>query len=1162
MHDDISVLIDSLRRGDYEDPAEKIRLLAAALREHHADDALLLALLQAPQTPLRLAGLEACRNGQPSPEILAAMERLSGDAEEGVRQRLADVIATLSETLFATTLRALIQDRDDAVRMAAVKTAAVRLEFFDEVCALLLEDTDWQVRDSTARAIAEVDNPGYIAPLFTALAQDDDSDVQRQCARALERWLGRDPAAASERLPDDLEVIAGARQAVDDIYGRFPRLTAWIRERTATIVSPKALEKYGTDLTLLAQSGALPRAYGVEELVETLVGMIDRETPRSIVLLGNAGCGKSALVNELTYTLARPEHGGWHVLRVSPSDFMAGTLYMGEWETKVKEMVEAIRRPRRVLLYVPKLSDLHAAGRWSKSDSNVASALAPYLEDGSVLLLGESTPKEYERGLGGEESLRRLFDPVKVPDADAEQTGAILRAISDAAGAVIEDAVLDGLRELCDHFLGHTARPGNAAVLLRAVIEQADPGAPVALRAVLEALSRSTGIPVDLLDDAQALDAGVVRAFFEGRIIGQPEALDAVVDVVTLIKSGLIDPNKPLGIFLFVGPTGVGKTELARALAEYLFGDPARLLRYDMSEYASNEGFERLIGSSQQNGMLTDAVRQNPFSVVLLDEIEKSHVNVFDLCLQVFDAGRLTDGRGATVDFRRTIVILTSNIGATGAGLRVGFGVDGDEAAPETNADRTLRALSQYFRPEFLNRIDRIVNFRPLSLEVAERIARREVNQVLQRSGITRRRLTIDIDPAVVSLLVKEGYSPYFGARPLKRTVERLLLLPLARVIAAGRIAAGDVLRLTLRDGRIAVQVVPAPSIPTPAQEPAPAALLPDTERLLEAYRALDGPLQALDERKSMLLELTHQSSFYRDAPLRVRTFEEIHRLDRFLEMTGHVGESLERLADRLRQGAPRRGDDAGIRRQLAGLEGQLQQLRFIATCGDAHDLGDAVLQVSLVDRQGKPLDGVRQLAEMYLGVAARWGMQGEVLAEFVDAQTDSIYLRVVGLGAFALLRRESGLHQFTRRSQRHVPRTGQEIHEDEKEFLRVDCLPALEKPDARFIAGVKARVHALRPAWSRLIAGADQHGYLFHEPSLRSLEAWTTGPRAEALERLLYLSYLQVQAADPPPPPAALVRAYQFGAGARVRDIRTGRSTTRLKDVLRGRLELFLFAE
>jgi len=316
----------------------------------------------------------------------------------------------------------------------------------------------------------------------------------------------------------------------------------------------------------------------------------------------------------------------------------------------------------------------------AKTDASVATALAPHIERGAVAILGESTVEGFRQGLGSNRALRRLFHSIEVPEAGLEQTRSIVQCVVDEAGVEAPEQVIERLMELADFYAAGIVQPGRTVGLLRRVLSStAGRAGPLTDRDVLETIASSTGVPVQFLDDAEPLDRAQVRNFFEARVMGQPEALDAVADLVTLVKAGLTDPNKPFGVLLFVGPTGVGKTELARALAELLFGDPKRMVRLDMSEFATYEAYDRLIGQGwrgAQPGILTSAVREKPFAVLLFDEIEKAHPNIYNLCLQIFDAGRLTDSQGRTADFRRTIIILTSNIGqsmTTDRG-RVGFG--------------------------------------------------------------------------------------------------------------------------------------------------------------------------------------------------------------------------------------------------------------------------------------------------------------------------------------------------------------------------------------------------------------------------------------------------------------------------------------------------------
>jgi len=1162
MNDEIQSLLDSIRRGQYEDPAEKIALLAAALQDGKADEALLASLLRAPQVPLRLAALEACRLRKLQ-ALEPALVMLADDSESRVRLKLLECLDAVSLPAAGGVLLKLVEDEQPEVRAQAIKSSAGRRALIALQSRLLLNDPSWAVRQAAATALGSHPKLQGGADLLRALAQDADSDVCTECAKQLDRQFMSDGPAAVEQLPTDIEQLCKAEAAVVQLGGRFNHLLEWLRGHTAIAVNPRELAKYGTDLTTLAEAKSLPRAHQVESMLATLTDLLGRQRRRSIALIGRAGAGKTALVNELVYALARPEHGGWRVLRVSPADLMSGTKYLGEWETKVKELIAAIKRPRRVLLYVTSLGDLSSAGRSSQSDFNIAAALAPHLDDGSVMLLGESSPEEFERGLGRESSLARLFDKVLVEEASVEQTEAILHATRDEGSVAVSDERLSEIVELSGFFLGHLARPGGAATLLRSVMAWAqETGHDVARLDILKILSQSSGLPVQLLDDGTALNQAELRGFFEKQIIGQPEAIDAVVDVVTLIKAGLTDPNRPFNVMLFVGPTGVGKTELARSLAEYIFGDPSRLLRFDMSEFAGPEGFARLIGSRDENGLLTDAVRQRPFSVLLFDEIEKSHLNVFDLCLQIFDAGRLTDGRGRLVDFRRTVVILTSNVGAEGPGSRLGFGAAGNETAgaPVADPDRTLRDLSRVFRPEFLNRIDRIVSFRPLSLEVAERIARRELGLVLQRSGVARRSLAVNTDPSVISLLVREGYSPHFGARPLKRTVERHVLLPLARFIAGAQGRDHSVLSLIARDSQVEVRVISEPARPrkAPVKSGAKEASVDgEIAGLAERMAGLEASLGGFQSRKSELVAMTVQPGFFERTRERAAVFDELHRLDEFLARCAALREGLDRFLAGAAGRTSSRSDAAVVERRDE-LRSELEQLDLVRSARDTALLGDALISITLVKADGEPLDAVRKLAETYQQRAARRRLQAEVVAERWTDSTDEVHLKIPGLGALALFSAEIGLHEFNSRRRLKGSRAGREqIHKDAS-LVRVEVLGVNGEPDKRFTRAVETRVSALKPPRSRLLDKAGWSVRVFHPATVRSVEAWLGGSREEALNRALGILYAQVHAAETTGADVAqVIRRYDLGIGSQIKDLRSGRSTTRLAQFFAGKVEL-----
>lgn len=1166
MNEEIKALIESLRRGQYEDPAEKIGLLAAALREHAAPVELLLSLLRAPQIPLRVAAVQGCLD-RPEPELRAEVAKLAGDAEAKVREKVPAVIASANEPEATAALLALARDPAEEVRLAALQATTGHAGFLEAHKPLLESDPSWTVRLAAANSLAKIDSDAVPPVLMRALGSDLDQDVARRCAEALENLLATARGRVEPLLPTEIAVLSKAEQSVRGLGAeKFAKLESWISAQTATKVDPQVLAKYGTDLTALAEQGTLSRGHCLGEQCESLVKLVQRDRWRSLALLGGAGVGKSALVHELVYQLMKPENGGWRVLRITPSDFLAGTRYIGEWETKVKELIDLVKKPKRVLVYVPNLADLSATGSWSKSDTSVATALGPYLEEGSLMLLGESTPEDFERGLGRNPSLQRLFDRVLVPESSPEHTHDILAALRDELQASVPDDVLRHLQETASQFLGHISRPGNAVGLFRSVSQTAkELGRPALSRDILDSLSRSTGIPADLLDDTIPLNQTELKAFFEKRIIGQPEAVEAVVDLVTLIKAGLTDPQKPFSVMLFVGPTGVGKTELARALAEFIFGNSNRLLRLDMSEFASPDGFVRLIGSPNDNGLLTDAIRQRPFSVVLLDEIEKSHVNVFDLCLQIFDAGRLTDGRGRTVDFRRTIVILTSNVGASAPTPVLGFQGNAESPPAEVDKDRTFRELTRFFRPEFLNRLDRIVQFRPLSLEVAEQIARREIDLVLRRSGIRRRDLAVEVAPAVLSLLVREGYSPHFGARPLKRTVERRVLLPLARAIASGGVEPRTILHLSAAGERIEVSLTPPPRA-APEQPVAPPPQMGFKSRcvgLLDQWMALEPQVQPLAERKSQRLRETQAPGFYKDSARRDATFDEIHKLDQFLSSRDGLGKALRSLHERLELHPPNANEEQSIRDRLEELGAELEQLQSIAVSKDAGDLGDALLCISLVERRGDGTEAVEKLAGMYRAFAERRRMSVEVLGEFVGNNQDRVWLSICGLGAYALLKQEAGLHQVDCRVRERERRTGHEVVREHRDTARVEVLPLAGEPDKSLVQTAKSKFATLKPPHSRLIEKADLRVALFHEPTLRSLELWTIGPRNAALHRsLLILQTLLQPEGSGPSLADAVVRHYEIGISPRIKDTRSGRFTTRVDRVFKGHMDALLGVE
>jgi ATP-dependent Clp protease ATP-binding subunit ClpC len=1129
------------------------------------DPFLLVTFARSPHKIERKAAAAAC-GGQTDHAVVDALLKLAADPEYDVRQEFGYNLKNWSSWVeMDPAVETLLRDFDINIRQNAAWAAQHRERVHPALIQRLTDEADPWVRSEIGHVLGGCSALSTLVPLLSQLAKDSDVGVQQACAGAIERHLnllGKFPGKLARPASKTLHDV---RQKVNALtYGTYTALKNWLGAELVQYVDLDSLAEFGAVMTAEAEAGKLPRGYGFDEQIETVLHVLDGSPPRAVVLLGDSGTGKTALVQELAHRLKeRPEPG--HVLRMTPQDFLVNTRYIGEWETRVRNIVNAVKPPRRIVLYIPNIEELAWMGTWSKSDANVATAMAPFIERGDLTIIGESTVEGFRKGLGANRSLRRLFHAIELQPADQARTLTILRAVAQEAGVNVPDEMLTRVNELAMYFGSGSVQPGRSVGLLRKVLglNEDKPG-PISDKDILATLSSSTGIPADFLDDSVALNRTDVRQFFEARVMGQPEAVEAVVDLVTLVKAGLNDPNKPFGVFLFIGPTGVGKTELARALAEHLFCDVDRLVRLDMSEYATYEAYERLIGNVARNeaGLLTSTVRERPFAVILLDEIEKAHPNVYNLCLQIFDAGRLTDGMGRTVDFRRTIIILTSNVGSTvQTGPALGLA---REPPPLPTRETILRDLNRWFRPEFLNRLDRIVTFRPLATETAERIAQREIARVLERAGITRRHLAVDVDPGVLPLLLREGYSQAFGARPLKRTVERLVLLPMARAIAEGKVPAGSLVRLVAKHDRVEIDVEP----PEPATETAPPPAKragPVEERaaqLVQQAVELVGQATPLAARKSELLAQSATPGFWDDQANSRRVMDEVYRLDGILTSLAELEKKLRGEIERIGRHRHSERDVARIDAFLDGHEAQLNHLGFLVQCRDSQALGDAIVTLRLATKQGGGLDGVALLARMYRNLAQRRGLEVTVLDDRLggDPPEDTISLLVYGPGAYALLANEAGEHQLSKGPATKEKKRPEPAGKTERDVVRIEVLPA-PTIEPNFQTGeLDVVVRPLAGTRGRLLSHLNHEVRLFHTKSMVSVRGWCEGAKVEAISRMKMLLSARLAAqSQPAPERPPVVRRYRLGPSQLVRDQRTGRSTGRLDQVLEGHLDMFL---
>lgn len=611
------------------------------------------------------------------------------------------------------------------------------------------------------------------------------------------------------------EQLADVNQTLKDIGDLLPEALRadaerWLEVREASEFVKTFGRVWETGARGESPDGEVFVLDSVAARVSELEAAIKREPARSVMLVGESGTGKTALVRALAKRL-RDEQ--WIVFEAGAGEVMAGQTYIGQMEERVQSIVRQIGG-KRVLWVVPNFHETLWAGRHRYSPVGVLDLLLPSIESGAVKVVGEVPSEAYEQLLRLRPKLRTAMQTCRVTPLSDEETLELGRRWSKKYGDIkleregvevpgaglkprVPEKTLREALQLAKQYLGDKAAPGNLLILLdatrrRLLAEEKGFREEITLDDMLVTLSQLTGLPVQILDEREGLDLSELRAFFERRVLGQPEAVDCLVERVAMVKAGLTDPTRPQGVFLFVGPTGTGKTEIAKTLAEFLFGSPDRMVRLDMSELQTWESQARILGESEEtsdSAALVNQIRKQPFSVVLLDEFEKAHPAVWDLFLQVFDDGRLTDKRGNTADFRHSVIIMTSNLGATlPHGASVGFAQEHSQFA----AGSVERAVGRAFRREFLNRIDRVVVFRPLGRGVMRDLLRKELNDVLTRRGLRTRQWAVEWDESAIEFLLEKGFTADLGARPLKRAVERYLLAPLALTIVNHQFPEGD----------------------------------------------------------------------------------------------------------------------------------------------------------------------------------------------------------------------------------------------------------------------------------------------------------------------------------------------------------------------------------
>lgn len=716
-----------------------------------------------------------------------------------------------------------------------------------------------------------------------------------------------------------------------------------------------ALREVGINMMAQANEKRFRKAYRRDGIINKVMHILLHTRNNSVVLVGESESGKTAIIHEIVRRIARqdaPEElEGREIWMLSPDRIIAGAQFIGTWEERINDLVNECRK-RQHILYVTDLAGLLEIGRWSKSDNNVAQALKPHIASGEVVIIGESSP---ERALMGERlgaDFMNLFRRIDVPAMSEEESLSVLsnvaRDLEREYDVRIEPSATEAATQLARRFQPYRAFPGKAIRLLEeavadvvrqktenekssgvisdtsyspspSLLRRIERKSTVKRQEVLDTFSRHSGMPEFIVNDQTRLQLETVEHYFVERVRGQNQAVHAMVNMVATVKAGLNDPAKPMGTFLFIGPTGVGKTYLAKTLAGYLFGDPKRLIRFDMSEYSDIDGVARLIGAFNTEGELTKQVRAQPFSVILLDEFEKASPRIYDIFLQVLGEGRLTDASGRTTFFHNSIVIMTSNLGSGESSFR-SFGFNRDENINRQEINEALVThyrdqVERYFRPEFVNRIDQIVVFQQLDPLALRSIAKREIGEIMLRDGITRRNLLVEIDDAVIDLVLENGYSPQYGARPLKREIERLIVAPMARQLAQRSIEDTELLRIeTNRESRqVLLKSVPidqaktSVALATGIDTGLTQRLQMDTAELVEGFAVLrrkladwleNDQIREITAEKATLLARTQAPDFWDDSDDARRKLSRFYFLDRLTRRLRQLYERAEYLED------------------------------------------------------------------------------------------------------------------------------------------------------------------------------------------------------------------------------------------------------------------------
>ncbi len=904
------------------------------------------------------------------------------------------------------------------------------------------------------------------------------------------------------------------------------------------------------DLTADAQGGSLAPAFEVDSVIDQIVELLI--AGRCPILTGESGVGKTAIVHEL----ARRSLAGRLSAPLNDKRFLqfslrrraAGLRKMEELPAEMQALVEALAQaPEDMVCF---FSDMHVAYRFDLEPLFVALALRF-----PGMLIAEGNAATIQAMFENTPELDPYYFVVRVEEPSLERVGRIMRAWSreQAAAREVEFApeALEQAMQLAHRFQARSRQPRKTLDLLGQLTALARPGMRITQADVIERFCATHKTPRALIDPDMPLDMAELEKGFRRQVLGQPEAVRCMVSMISRIKAGLSDARRPFGVFLFAGPTGVGKTHVGQLLAEYLFGSRDHMVRLNMADYSA-EGADRVLFGNpegyypaQVRGVLTQRLMGQPFAVVLLDEFEKAHARVHDRFLQLIDEGSFINAAGESISCRSTIIIATTNAGAeVYRGSAFGF-----NTLPESQSreQELHRRLEHHFRLEFLNRFDQIVHFRPLDREAIRMIALRELDRLEARSGLRQRELRLEIDDAVLDWLTVNGYDPDYGARFLRRTIERNVTTVLADAIVNARPGRGSRVELTVRGNRIAARVHSPDDVPSTKEVvtlPMGTAgkarvldregLMEEAGRLLEAAAEKFARLEQNKADRSRLLEQMNEPGFWDSSAARAEILDRFRKLDVAIQVE-------DRLADLLRRvekfTEPWDGDRIDLNHAARAVEAAAWALREWDERLSEEGAAAAWVVISNVDPLRPAGQCIQDLAGIEMAWCRRVGLDAAVIAyEIVGESLSRAVLSVEGPGIDTYFSMESGLHRFDQ-------------HPESDARIRLEVVPRSEPSP---------------PPWPEVVTIRPRDGLLglrvnararMELPS-RGTAVQMLGEAGDVLSHLMHDLHAAWNQAPAEHPDTARVYG-KSGRGAY--DPRTDVAVRRLKDVAKGRLDVFL---